>query len=234
LLAIAFSVACGADTGPLEVGGEVPSVFDKFADGVEISLDGSNVVIRSDGVPNHGSPYFNASDSRYEAYNGNNSQFYLNPNRIAEHQLTFRIPANPVPSSNPSATPLGPIGVAVNGVPIFNQYAGPNQPLTFEIDSFDQFNGHPQQTGQYHYHVEPLYITLAAGRSTLIGFLLDGFPIYGPEEEGQTVTNDDLDAFHGHVGVTADYPAGIYHYHITFEDPYINGNGFYGVPGSVS
>jgi hypothetical protein len=34
--------------------------------------------------------------------------------------------------------------------------------------------------------------------------------------------------------VTADYPGGIYHYHITLEDPYINGNGFYGNAGTVS
>jgi hypothetical protein len=27
---------------------------------------------------------------------------------------------------------------------------------------------------------------------------------------------------------------GTYHYHITLEDPYINGNGFYGNAGTVS
>jgi hypothetical protein len=46
--------------------------------------------------------------------------------------------------------------------------------------------------------------------------------------------NSQLDAYHGHTGPTADYPAGIYHYHITTTDPYINGNGFYGKPGTVS
>ena len=33
---------------------------------------------------------------------------------------------------------------------------------------------------------------------------------------------------------TDEYPDGIYHYHITDEDPYINGNGFFGEPGTVS
>ncbi|MFM7852722.1 MAG: YHYH protein [Flammeovirgaceae bacterium] len=88
--------------------------------------------------------------------------------------------------------------------------------------------------GGYHYHVEPLYLTTANGKSALLGFLLDGFPVYGPNENGKTITNTDLDAYHGHTGVTTEYPNGIYHYHITSADPYINGSGYYGVPGTVS
>ena len=122
----------------------------------------------------------------------------------------------------------------MNGVAIYNQYAGPSRPLTFEADSFDQYNGHPQQTGMYHYHVEPLYITGHNGDDALVGLLLDGFPVYGPVEDGAPVWNDDLDDLHGHFGPTADFPDGIYHYHITAEDPYINGAGFYGVAGTVS
>jgi hypothetical protein len=66
------------------------------------------------------------------------------------------------------------IGVSLNGVPFFNQY-GTNQPLTNEINSFDQYLGHPQQTGQYHYHQEPAYLTTQNGKSAFLGFLLDGF-----------------------------------------------------------
>ena len=53
-------------------------------------------------------------------------------------------------------------------------------------------------------------------------------------EDGNLVTNDDLDAYHGHSHATANYPDGIYHYHITSEDPYINGDGFYGTSGTVT
>ena len=149
--------------------------------------------------------------------------------------MTYRIPLNPTEASNKEATPLGSIGIALNGVAIFNQYAGPNnQALTNEINSFDQYLGHPQQSGQYHYHIEPVYLTENYGKDALVGFLLDGFPVYGPEENNQTITNNDLDEYHGHFGVTDDYPEGIYHYHITDEDPYINGNGFFGVAGTVS
>lgn len=138
-------------------------------------------------------------------------------------------------ATNHLATPLGAIGVSLNGVPFFNQYAGPNQPLTGEIVSFDRYWGHPAPNGQYHYHVEPLYLTtVKVTKSSLLGFLLDGFPVYGPEENGALVDNSKLDVYHGHTSVTADYPSGIYHYHITSTDPYINGSGYYGSPGTVS
>ena len=68
----------------------------------------------------------------------------------------------------------------------------------------------------------------------LLGFLLDGFPVYGPQENGAAVAESSLDAYHGHKHATADYPAGIYHYHVTNTDPYINGAGFFGTPGTIS
>jgi hypothetical protein len=54
--------------------------------------------------------------------------------------------------------------------------------LTNEINSFDQYNGHPQMQGGYHYHIEPTYLTAQNGKHVLLGFLLDGFPVYGPLE----------------------------------------------------
>jgi hypothetical protein len=229
--------ACGAarsTTDATEAGTSgLPAAFAKFNATVSVSLDGDNVVLRANGVPDHKSVYFPTSDSRYEAYNGANKLFSSNGFQIVEQQLTFRIPMHPKAASTHASTPLGPIGIAVNGVPIFNQYNGQNRPLTAEINSFDQYNGHPQMTGQYHYHVEPLGITQKNGSSALIGFLLDGFPVYGSIENGKRITNADLDELHGHTGVTADYPNGIYHYHVTTEDPYINGAGFYGTPGTV-
>lgn len=213
----------------------LPDGFKKFGSNVEVYVEGSNVVIKANSVPDHKSPYFGTGDSQYEAYNGSNNSFRINPNRIVASQVTYRIPLNPQKASSTQATALGAMGLSLNGVPFYNQYAGPNnQPLTNEINSFDQYNGHPQQQGQYHYHVEPTYLTKTKGKDALLGYLLDGFPVYGPLENGKTVRNSDLDAFHGHSHATAEYPNAIYHYHITDADPYINGSGFYGVPGTVS
>jgi hypothetical protein len=231
--------ACGGGAAPTTttapgstITGDVPAFYQLFGNGTQISVDGQYVVIRSTGLPDHKSPYFATTDAKYERYNGSNAAFAINPNRIIEQSLVFRIPITPVRQSTPSATPLGPIGVSINGVPLFNQYAGPNQPLTGEINSFDQYAGHPQQTGQYHYHVEPVWLTRAS-REALVGVLLDGYPVYGPLENGRLLTSADLDAAHGHTTATKEFPAGIYHYHTTGDAPYINGSGFVGVPGTV-
>jgi hypothetical protein len=229
-------VACGSTrvTSPASArGADVPAPFKHYSSAVQVSVDGDYVVLRANGVPDHKSPYFPTSDPRYEAYDGPNKSFMLAPGRIVEETYTFRIPLHPTVSSTHAPTPLGPIGLAVNGVPLFNQYNGQNRPLTVEIDTFDQYDGHPTPNGEYHYHAEPFYLTSKNGSSALVGFLLDGFPVYGPVENGRRVTNADLDALHGHTGPTADYPGGIYHYHITDADPYINGAGFAGAPGTV-
>ena len=200
-------------------------------------LEGSNVVIKTTSLPDHKSPYYKDTQwagTLYEAYTGTNTRFALNPNRITAQSLTFKIPINPVKSATASATPGGPIGVGVNGVVFFNQYAAMQAPLTNEIDGFDQYGGHPQQSGQYHYHIEPTYLTGKFGKSILLGFLLDGFPVYGPVENNKTLTSSDLDAYHGHSHATTEYPNGIYHYHFTADTPYLNGSGFYGTKGTVT
>lgn len=217
----------------------MPDVFQKIYGASSITTDGNYVYIITNGTPDHTSAYYPETHALYENFTGTTVggyTFHKNPNTIAEKNYTFKIPLNPQAASVQASTPLGPIGVAINGVPLFNQYAGPNnQPLTVEIASFDQWWGHPAQAGDYHYHLEPLYLTtVKTSKSVLMGFLLDGFPVYGPEENGSPVLESDLDALHGHLGVTEDYPDGIYHYHVTNNDPYINGNGFYGTPGTVT
>ncbi len=232
-------MACGSDDGadvgtPTETA-ELPAVFEKFTDNVNAYVDGDFVVIETDNLPNHPSPYYASAHALYEAYNGTNPNFALNPNQISEKSITLRIPLNPAEAAVKEATPLGAIGISINGIVFFNQYAGPdNQPLTVEIDSFDQYLGHPERLGTYHYHQEPVFLTANNGSDTLLGWLLDGFPVYGPMEDGSRVTNTDLDDYHGHSHATPDHPEGIYHYHITDADPYINGNGFYGVAGTAS
>ena len=217
----------------------VPSIYTKIYGATSITNDGTYITIKTKDLPDHKSPYYPSSNVLYEAYSGTTFggvNFNKNPNSIVEQMGTFKIPVNPKVDPSHAATPLGPIGIALDGIPFFNQYAGPSQPLTNEITSFDKYYGHPQQSGMYHYHVEPLYLTtVKSSKSGLMGFLLDGFPVYGPQEEDATVvSNGMLDVYHGHTHKTIDYPNGIYHYHFTNEAPYLNGSGFYGTPGSVS
>jgi hypothetical protein len=237
--AITFSCKKSDDTTTTTAALEVPAVYKKIYGATGITSDGTYIYIKTKDLPDHKSAYYASTNALYEDYSGTTfggNTFVKNPNSIVEQSGTFKIPLNPSVNAAHSATPLGPIGIALNGVALFNQYAGPNQPLTGEIVSFDKYYGHPQNSGMYHYHVEPLYLTtVKSTKSGLMGFLLDGFPVYGPQEENNTVvTSGGLDVYHGHTHATVDYPNGIYHYHFTSDAPYLNGNGFYGTPGTVT
>jgi hypothetical protein len=126
-----------------------------------------------------------------------------NPATPTDRNWTVHIPRNPqAQTGTKTATRLGPIGVMVNGVAIFdardaasysNQNVWHQNANYFEASSFDGAPGHPapdQQnpsTGTYHYHQAPLALVneidpgnTGQHHSSLIGFAWDGFPIYGP------------------------------------------------------
>ncbi len=218
-------------------GPTLPAVYNKIYGATSITFDGTWVTIKYNALPDHKSAYYATTNPLYEFFSGptfGGGNFMKAPNTIATQNITLKIPVNPTVAATHAATPMGVMGVALNGIPFFNQYAAGGSPLTNEMNGFDQWWGHPQNSGMYHYHVEPKYLTtVKASSSALMGFLLDGFPVYGPKE---TNGNDPtgLDVYHGHTHVTVDYPTGIYHYHITTAAPYINGNGFYGTPGTVT
>jgi hypothetical protein len=218
---------------------DVPAVYQKIYGATDIYVDGDYIVIKTNDVPDHQSPYFlNTQWQSTMWVNDTRAGFQQAPgNKIATTNTTFRIPKNPVASSTHTALTAATIGVAINGVAFFNQYQAQNQLITStsgEYSSFDLYGGHPTPMNEYHYHIEPYNLTAANGDDALLGFMLDGFPIYGPQEGNTVLTSADLDTYHGHFGVTEDYPNGIYHYHITADIPYINGNGYYGVQGTWS
>lgn len=206
----------------------LPSAYSRLGGSATVTLDGTTVVIRTSDVPDHRSPYYGVGSVSYEAPQAG---MQVNPHRIVSQNIVLRIPLSPEGGSA-SDTPLGPIGVAVNGVVLFNQYAAGRVPLTNEILSFDRYNGHPSPANQYHYHIEPLWLTESRGKAGLMGVLLDGFPVYGTIDENGSAPSD-LDSCNGHVGATTDYPQGLYHYHVTSAPPYISGC-FHGKPGTVT
>jgi len=238
-----FAVSFGGQSCSLSLtvnpaGGPVlPAVYNKIYGASSITFDGTIVTIKTLDLPDHKSHYYPVGNPLREIFSGTTfggGNFAPNPNSIAQQNITLKIPVNPAVAATHALTPMGVIGVSLNGVPFFNQYAAGGSPLANEINGFDQWWGHPQNTGLYHYHVEPKYLTtVVATKSSLMGFLLDGFPVYGPEETGGTAPVG-LDVYHGHTHATVDYPGGIYHYHFSTAAPYLNGNGFYGTPGTVT
>ena len=222
------------------------------------STGSSNVIIKTNDVPDHKSPFFGVGNAKYEAYNGDNPSFDTKINlggtisdpTLVSQSVTFTIARFPVVSSSHTSTTGGAIGIGRNGVVYFNQYNGTGAALDdLEINNADQYLGHPTPSAagaQYHYHYEPKYLTTKFGTSSFIGFLLDGFPVYGPVENGTKVTTSMLDAYNGHVSATEDYPNDkIYHYHtisatsgvasvLKLAAPYINGGKYYGTKGTVN
>jgi hypothetical protein len=116
--------------------------------------------------------------------------------------------------------------VATTGVLIFNGFdAGKRDAVAYEVQ--DKCDGHPEKTGQYHYHDLSRCISdSGTGHSGLIGYAFDGFGIFGLRgESGKELTNQDLDECHGHTHeiLWEGKKVSMYHYHSTREFPYTVG-----------
>ncbi len=196
------------------------SAFDEFnPDAVTISFDGDEVTIESNGLPNHTSPYWEETNPLHIDPVVAVAQ---TPGRIGGNRsYTLTVPLTPELAATSTATGLGPIGIAVTGVPIFNDLEGPNRPLEeMIVETFDYAGAHNGPSG-YHYHIEsynvPENTVLSYDDEQLVGIMSDGFLIYGRREmDGSYPT--DLDASGGHFGVTPHSNGEeIYHYHIVNE-----------------
>lgn len=200
---------------------------------VEFTLNGSTRIVTGNGLPtNHNTGTYPVAPSD-DAY-----QFDRNPNSIKETQVLFNLPANPVVATTPHCTNMGTIGIALNGVAIFNGLdAQGKDAVANEIQ--DKCDGHPEMNGQYHYHNLSRCLednSKINEHSDIIGYALDGFGIFGKRSEnGVEVHNSDLDECHGHTheilwdGKTVN----MYHYHTTTEYPYTIGC-FKGTPVTLS
>jgi hypothetical protein len=75
------------------------------------------------------------------------------------------------------------------------------------------------------------FVTNAEG---IAGYALDGFGIFGSNEDGASLNSKDLDECHGHVHpiVWNDAPTSMYHYHVTSDAPYTL-SCFRGTPSSI-
>lgn len=151
-------------------------------------------------------------------------QYDRNPNSIKEQSISFSLPTDPK-LRIPSCLPGGMIGIALNGVPIFDALdAGGRDAVAHEVQ--DSCNGHPQETGVYHYHGPSSCVPGTDKPDTLVGYALDGFGIYSDiDESGNEIKNSDLDECHGTTSeITWDGKKTImYHYVLTQEYPYTLG-----------
>jgi hypothetical protein len=161
----------------------------------------------------------------------NVSTYLVSP---TEQQMRLEIPLRPKLAAVKTSTYIGVIGVAINGALFYSPYEADLKTLALQDQSvangipfLDGCNGHPNPFAiQYHYHGIPYCLTELLDKeeehSRLIGYLFDGFPVYGPRDVGgDFITPTQLDECNGHFGPTPEFPDGIYHYHTTAEPPYI-------------
>jgi hypothetical protein len=187
-------------------------------------------LIRADGIPNHMTGVFPISTSD-DAF-----VYDKNPNTVTAQNIVLQVAKIPTLADAPSCVPMGPIGIGLNGVAIFNGLDAMGRDAAAH-EVLDVCEGHPQQKGMYHYHSESECLTSGfyeGADSTVIGYALDGFGIFSGNEYGETVTNEDLDACHGHTH-TIPWDGelrNMYHYHMTEEYPYSVGC-FMGAPNNI-
>ncbi len=196
---------------------------------LSITIEDDERVISANGLPDHLTGIFPISPSD-PAY-----QYDHNPNSIRSQNILLRLPLNPKLADEPSCVPMGMIGISTDGAAIYNAVdASGGDAAAHEIQ--DRCNGHPQRSGQYHYH-GPSPCMPNEMTSGLVGYALDGFGIYGMKDPvtGRIMHDSDLDTCHGTTRpVTWDGKlVTMYHYVLTPEYPYTIGC-FRGTPVMTS
>ena len=211
------STDTGIDTGTEDLGsGILHTAYYEFDDNnVNVVLSGTKVVIETNGMPNHTSPYWSASNELHVEPTVT-SYAKMAPGYIDDFVGTYTLTVDNSPSqaTSTSATGLGAIGIAVSGSVIYNDEEGPGIPLDDAAGSLD-FNGAHTGPQSYHYHLEP--ISFSEDDSNLVGVIADGFFLYGRKCNSTGTYPTDLDASGGHTSITQFAQDAEYHYHIQNE-----------------
>ncbi|MGI2107502.1 YHYH protein [Shewanella frigidimarina] len=211
------STDTGIDTGTEDLGsGILHTAYYEFDDNnVNVVLSGTKVVIETNGMPNHTSPYWSASNELHVEPTVT-SYAKMAPGYIDDFVGTYTLTVDNSPSqaTSASATGLGAIGIAVSGAVIYNDEEGPGIPLDDAAGSLD-FNGAHTGPQSYHYHLEP--ISFSEDDSNLVGIIADGFFLYGRKCNSTGTYPTDLDASGGHTSITQFAQNAEYHYHIQNE-----------------
>lgn len=184
-----------------------------FGDQVTVHCDSTYAYIEGDTYPSH---------EKMNGITGTNEQVpvpapgYTSPIVLAP-KLAASVTSND-----------GALGVAVNGVPIYD-YSSQGALDLYSYDpkydtkaqgQLDHCNGHAGRGDDYHYHASPVCMIQAmknAGPGAILGWAFDGYPIYGnTAPDGSALPTGALDVCNG----MSDGSFG-YRYHTSDAHPYI-------------
>lgn len=187
----------------------IDSAFKPFKPSVKTRWDTNYFYVENLGIPSHptmkGITNWQQQVPIPQCYTGTNA---------------WSIPLNTVIAATPTPTKTnffkGAIGIAANGIPIFNAFNNRGED-SYVIGELDQYGGHCGKGDDYHYHIAPMSLDSINSDILPIAFALDGFAVYAAKEPtGAAMLT--LDANHGHTF------SGVYHYHGTADYPYMVGN----------
>ena len=139
----------------------------------------------------------------------------------------WKIPLKPAIAASPTSVVDGPLGVAINGVPIFNPCTQGGCTATGGdtkvLGQLDTCNGHAGRAEDYHYHAAPTCMMADQPPNYWdthpLGWALDGFAIFGYRDaDGTTAARDSICG--GNTKTVPNAPAG-YSYHVTDASPYM-------------
>lgn len=228
IILVAYSCEKTSSSGT----GTLHSAFAEFdEDNVEVTIDGNEVEIITNGLPNHTSPYWSNTTARTKdgiptSAASTNHPLFVEPTITSYAEMapgnidnfsgsySLTVSASPEKASSTSATGLGAIGIAVSGAVIYNDEEGPNVPLADAVGSLD-LNGAHTGPQSFHYHLEPT--SWSQDDDNLIGVIADGFFLYGRKCNSTGTHPTDLDASGGHTSLTQHNTEAEYHYHIENE-----------------
>ena len=185
-----------------------------------ITTSGNNRVITGNGLPvgiTTGTFPIASTDPAY--------QIDRNPNSIKTQTVSLTVPLNPTMGTTPTCVGMGMIGVSTDGVAIYNGVDAEGRDAVAHEEQ-DSCGGHPDESGEYHYHGPSSCVTGTKQKNTLVGYALDGYGIYSMyDANGKEYTNADLDECHG---ITSEIMwngkmVNMYHYVETQEYPYTIG-----------
>ena len=220
------------DNCPTTIASDVPEPYRSLFRCVDMSISGTDLTIKSTGLPPHKSYYYGSGSPNFIAWDDRGGLYHANPNTLKLSTTSIVVPLTPnsrnltinaalvdgVNGTSGSEYHGGPVGIALDSVLMFNALAAPGDDISQEQYTFDPYNAHPAPGGQYHYHRDsqgPLdVLALAANAAQVYGLMCDGTFILGCSElDGSTPVTTDLDAQNGH---THDMPSigARYHIHI--------------------
>jgi hypothetical protein len=217
------------------IGEGVPAFFADHFRCADMALDGDDVVISTRSLPPHDSFYYGEGHPNFAEFDTSRGpEYHPNPNTLAPQNITVRIPLSPVEKGVTITSELvdrtaqtsnleyglGPKGVALDSVLMFNPVAAPGDDIEEERFTFDTYEAHPTPFREYHYHTKspgPLEVLAREGVDVEIyGVMCDGTIVLGCTELDGSAPANDVDAQSGHLGDVGEFP-NRYHTHICPE-----------------